>query len=235
MSIKAVLFDLDGTLLPMDLQVYLKEYFVRLVTKMVQNGYDAESMKEGLYAGMHAMAACDGSCTVQQALINYRIETFGDKLAEIEGLFDEYYRVEFQEVRKTCGFNPKAAETVRKVKDMGYRVILATNPMYPRNGTESRIKWAGLLPEDFEHYTTYEDYHHCKPNTKYYEEVLEKMGLQAEECLMVGNDVEEDMVAEKIGMKVFLMTANLINKYDKDISGYPQGDFDDLMAYIDTL
>ena len=235
MRMKAVLFDLDGTLLPMDLKVYLKDYFVRLTAKMVANGYDEKRMVDGFYAGMHAMANCDGSCTVQQALMKYRVEAFGENLTELEALFDEYYRVEFQEVQKSCGFNPKAAETVRKIKEMGYRVILATNPMYPRNATESRIRWAGLLPEDFEHFTTYEEYCNCKPNTKYYEEVLEKMGLQAEECLMVGNDVDEDMVAENIGMKVFLLTENIINKYDKNISGYPQGDLDDLMEYIQTL
>ena len=61
------------------------------------------------------------------------------------------------------------------------------------------------------------------------------MGLAPEECLMVGNDVEEDMIAETLGMKVFLLPADIINKYGKDVSGYPQGDLDDLLAYIDTL
>ena len=235
MSLKAVLFDLDGTLLPMDMQVFLKDYFTRLTKKMVENGYEEKTMANGLFEAIGVMANNEGPGTVEEALLKYRKEKFGEKYTEIGTLFDEYYRVEFQEVKKSCGFNPKAAETVRKVKSMGYRVILATNPMYPRNATESRMRWAGLVPEDFEHFTTYEDYHSCKPNTKYYEELLEKMGLQAEECLMVGNDVEEDMVAETIGMKVFLLTADMINKYDKDISAYPQGDFEDLMAYIDIL
>ena len=235
MSMKAVLFDLDGTLLPMDIRVFLKDYFGRLAKKMAANGYDEKGMMDGLYAAIGIMANNDGSCTVEEALLKYRLDTFGEKFTEVGNLFDEYYRVEFQEVQKSCGFNPKAAETVCKIKEMGYRVILATNPMYPRNATESRIRWAGFLPEDFEHFTTYEDYHYCKPNLKYYEEVLEKMGLQAEECLMVGNDVDEDMVAENIGMKVFLLTADMLNKHNKDISAYPQGDLDDLMEYIQTL
>ena len=235
MSIKAVLFDLDGTLLPMDFDVYLKDYFVRMATKMAANGYDDKLLMKGIYAGMHAMINNDGSCTNEQALWKEMVNVFGEKVKEDEALFDEYYRVEFQEVQKVCGFNPKAAATVRAIKEKGYRVILATNPMYPSIATESRIRWAGLEPEDFEHFTTYEDYHYCKPNLKYYEEVLEKMGLQAEECLMVGNDVDEDMVAENIGMKVFLLTADMLNKHNKDISAYPQGDLDDLMEYIQTL
>ena len=147
----------------------------------------------------------------------------------------EHYRVEFQEVQKVCGFNPKAAETVHAIKEMGYRVILATNPMYPSIATESRIQWAGLEVEDFEHFTTYEHYSACKPNLKYYEEVLEKIGAKPEECLMVGNDVEEDMIAEQLGMKVFLLPEDLINKYGKDISGYPQGNLNDLLVFLKQM
>ncbi len=50
---------------------------------------------------------------------------------------------------------------------------------------------------------------------------------------MVDNDVNEDMVAETVGMKVFLMTDCLLNKSDKDISRYPKGGFADLLKFID--
>ena len=51
---------------------------------------------------------------------------------------------------------------------------------------------------------------------------------------MVGNDVSEDMVASKVGMKVFLLTDNLVNKTNEDISVFPQGSFEDLLKYIDS-
>ena len=35
---------------------------------------------------------------------------------------------------------------------------------------------------------------------------MQKLNVSPEECLMVGNDVSEDMIAETIGMKVFLIT-----------------------------
>lgn len=235
MSIKVVLFDLDGTLLPMDFDEYLQDYFKRLATKMAANGYDSQILMKGIYAGMHAMINNDGSRTNENALWEELIKVFGEKIKDDTDIFDEYYQKEFQEVKKVCGFNPKAAEVVRAIREKGYRVVLATNPMYPSVATESRIRWAGLEPEDFEHFTTYEDYSSCKPNTKYYEEVLAKIGAKPEECLMVGNDVEEDMIAETLGMKVFLLPADLINKYDKDISKYPQGDLSDLLTFIDSL
>ena len=83
--------------------------------------------------------------------------------------------------------------------------------------------------------TTFEDCHYCKPNLNYYTEILGKLGLKAEECAMVGNDVSEDMIAEKLGMKVFLLTDYIINKENKDISVYPNGGFDQLKEFIEKL
>jgi FMN phosphatase YigB (HAD superfamily) len=56
-----------------------------------------------------------------------------------------------------------------------------------------------------------------------------------EDCLMVGNDATEDMIAQTIGMKVFLLTDCLINKNNLDLSGYPQGNFDSLLDYIQSM
>ena len=71
-----------------------------------------------------------------------------------------------------------------------------------------------------------------KPNPAYYQEVLDKLGVDPKECLMVGNDVIEDVAAEKLGMQIFLVTDCLINKKGADISAYPQGTFADLLRYL---
>lgn len=160
---------------------------------------------------------------------------FGTKVYDDKAVYDEFYRTEFQEVENYCGKNPRAKEVIEKAKEMGYRVVLATNPIFPSIATESRIRWAGFEPEDFEWYTTYENSSHCKPNLEYYKDVLQKVGCSPEECLMVGNDVSEDMVSEKLGINVFLLKDCLINKGDKDISSYPQGGFEELLNYLKEL
>jgi FMN phosphatase YigB (HAD superfamily) len=101
--------------------------------------------------------------------------------------------------------------------------------------TERRIAWAGLSTTDFELYTTYENSRFCKPNPAYYLEVMQKLGVAPEECLMVGNDVEEDMIAETLGCRVFLLTNDLINRGGTDISRYPNGDYRDLIEFIKNL
>ena len=125
-----------------------------------------------------------------------------------------------------------AAETVAMLKQAGLRVALATNPIFPSIATEKRIRWAGLKPEDFELFTTYENSKYCKPSLGYYSELLKQLQVAPEECLMVGNDVGDDMVAEALGIQVFLLTDCLINKTDKDISDYHHGSFRQLLAFI---
>ncbi|MCD8004324.1 MAG: HAD hydrolase-like protein, partial [Oscillospiraceae bacterium] len=115
-----------------------------------------------------------------------------------------------------------------------YGLILATNPIFPAPAVEHRIHWAGLEPGDFQMYTSYESSRHCKPNPAYYQDILEQQGLKPEQCLMVGNDVEEDMVAASLGLEVFLLTPCLICRGGGDLSAYPQGDFDALLDYLQT-
>ena len=112
--------------------------------------------------------------------------------------------------------------------------MLATNPLFPAIATQSRIRWAGLSPDDFELYTTYETSHFCKPNPDYYREILEKVGCRAEECLMVGNDAAEDLAAAETGMRVFLLTPCLIDR-GRDISSVPHGGFERLHGFLRTL
>lgn len=128
-----------------------------------------------------------------------------------------------------------SAVCIGPVVDRGLRVALATNPLFPAIATQARIRWTGLQPEEFEFFTTYENIGWCKPNPDYYREVLRRAGLQGEDCLMVGNDVGEDMVAAELGMKVFLLTDCLINKSGEDISVYPNGSFEELKTYVSRL
>ena len=235
MKITTILFDLDGTLLPMDQDVFTHDYFKRLSMKLAPRGYESKSLFEALWAGVAAMVKNDGSCLNEEAFWNRFAGILGEHVRADEPVLAEFYRNEFQQVQASCGFNPTANETVQKLKAMGYRLALATNPLFPATATESRIRWAGLNKDDFEIYTTYENSRYCKPNPDYYREVLAKIGCDPAECLMVGNDAQEDMIAESLGMKVFLLTDCLLNRKELDVSRYPQGSFDDLLSYIEAL
>ncbi|MBE7056705.1 MAG: HAD family hydrolase [Ruminococcaceae bacterium] len=235
MGVKYVLFDLDGTLLPMDQEVFIKSYFGKLAKKLVSYGYDTEEVITHTWNGARRMVKNDGRATNAEVFWEYFTSVYGaERISKDMPVFDEFYRVDFDLVKADCGFNPEAAATVRAIRDMGLKVFLATNPIIPATATEHRIRWAGLEPSDFEIYTTFENCCYAKPNPKYYLELLDKIGAKPEECLMVGNDVDEDMMTRELGMKVFLLTDCLINKNNKDISQYPKGSFCDLLKYIDS-
>ena len=235
MAIKTIFFDLDGTLLPMDQEQFVDQYTQRLAAYMAPYGYDPKLLIKGLWTGTGAMVKNNGTITNETMFWNIFCPIVGKDARMDLDKFDQFYRTDFQNVKEVCGFAPKAAETVHRLKERGFRVVLATNPLFPAVATESRIRWAGLEPEDFELYTTYEISSYCKPTLAYYQEILDKLGLCAEECAMVGNDVDEDMVAEQLGMKTFLLTACLINRTGAPVTNWPHGDFDALNAWLETL
>ena len=231
---KTILFDLDGTLLPMDQDAFTQSYFKLLAAKLAPYGYDPKALVDNIWAGTAAMVKNDGSRTNEAAFWDTFAELYGEKVREDIPLFDEFYRVEFQKAQAFCGFTPKAKEAVDHLKGMGYQVALATNPIFPATATNSRIRWAGLEPEDFALCTTYETIGYSKPNLSYYQDILTRLHCAPEDCVMVGNDVGEDMVAASLGMDVFLLTDCLINREGKDLSIYPKGSFDHLLAYAKT-
>ena len=235
MKITTILFDLYGTLLPMDQDRFTEAYFKMLTKKLLPHGYEPKKPIDSIWVGTAAMVRNTGQQTNEEAFWKKFTELNGEQVLADKPLFEEFYQKDFQQVKDFCGYNPKAAQMVAALKQRGFRLALATNPIFPAVATESRIGWAGLAPEDFEWYTTYENSSYCKPNPDYYWALLEKLKVQPEECLMVGNDASEDAAALKVGMSFFLLTDCLINKENKDISEYPQGDFDKLLEFVNEL
>ena len=55
MKINTVLFDLDGTLLPMDQDKFIKIYFGGLAKKMIPHGFDGDKLIGAIWSGTKAM------------------------------------------------------------------------------------------------------------------------------------------------------------------------------------
>ncbi len=232
MAFSTVLFDLDGTLLPMDQDVFVKAYFKGLAGALTPRGYAPETVIQTVWQCVHAMIKNDGSHLNETVFWDSFCQLFGNNVLNEKPILEEFYHTEFNKVQQVCGYDKRAAIIVRALKANGIQVVLATNPVFPAIATESRMRWAGLTPGDFAWYTTYENSHYCKPNLAYYEEILHRIRCAPENCIMVGNDVGEDMVAQKLGMDVFLLTDCLINQNKDDITSYPHGSFDELAAFL---
>ena len=232
---KAVLFDLDGTLLPMDQEVFTKTYFHDICKKMTAYGYEPESLSKGIWKGTAAMVCNNGEDTNENVFWKKFQEIFGEKGYADKVHFDEFYANEFEETRRVCGCNPEANRIIKVLKSKGIRVILASNPLFPEVAQKKRMQWAGVDSSDFEYITTYENSHYCKPNPQYYTEILQVIGCDAEDCLMVGNDAKEDLIAEEARLHTFLLTDCMLNTENKDITSYARGGFTELGVYLDRL
>lgn len=233
--VTTILFDLDGTLLPMDQDLFVAAYMKGLAKTAAPFGYEPNGFVKAVMTGTVTMVKNDGSKTNEVAFWDTLNGIYGDKIKNETHIFDEFYETDFQKISEVCGYTKMAAEIIDTAKSLGFRVALATNPLFPKVATESRIRWAGLNVNDFETFTSFENSHFCKPNLDYYKEICNTLGVSPSECLMVGNDTFEDLIAEKLGMKVFLLTDCMINKNNLDIAEYPHGSFDELGEYIKTL
>lgn len=232
MNIKMILFDLDGTLLPMDNDTFVNGYFNLLGKKVASYGLNPKLVMKAILKGTDIMVQNVGTDTNENVFWDSYVETYGSISKEDRAVFDNFYANEFNDARSYCGHNPEIPKTIQTLKDMGYRMVLATNPLFPKVAVDNRLEWAGLSKDYFELITSYETSKYCKPNLDYYREILNAIDVAPEECLMVGNNVSEDMIAKELGLNVFLITDCLINKNNEDINTYPHGDFKDLLEYL---
>ena len=149
--------------------------------------------------------------------------------------FDEFYAVEFNGAKSATQPTPLSKELVMQAHSKAEKVILATNPLFPRQGVLTRLGWIGLGEDDFDYITTYENSSYCKPNPKYYGEIMEKCALRPEECIMFGNDMDEDArAAAGAGIQTFLVKDCLINKHGLEHSG-PSGSLADAIEFVKAM
>lgn len=211
MKYKGVFFDLDGTLLPVDLDELLNQYFKALTIK-VAPFVEPKFFMKALMESTGKMLYNDGSKTNEEAFMESFFKMVDQDPQQLRPIFDEFYRNEYRTLGQGIKPIPEARKAVELADAGGAQVILATNPVFPRAAVDARLEWAGLASYPFRHITSYENSRYCKPNPHYYGEVLEKTGLKGEDCLMVGNDSKEDLVAAELGFDTFLLEDWLIDR-----------------------
>ena len=207
MAFKAILFDMDGTLLPMDMEAFMKVYFKELGAVVAPLGVPMEAFVPAIWAGTKAMVKNDGAKKNIDVFWDVFCAQTGVERAKVEPCCDAFYARDFHKARMATGENPLAVEAVRLAHEKAEKVVLATNPLFPMAGQITRMGWVGLTPADFDLVTSYESDCHCKPNPAYYLDICQRIGVKPEECLMIGNDDREDMhCASSLGMTTYLTT-----------------------------
>jgi len=216
-TIRAVLFDLDDTLLENDMHRFVKAYFGLLAPHMAH----LVPPKEFVSALFQATAAMiqngDPSLTNRQVFIDHFFPRVGRTAEEMMHLFDDFYAGPYGTLRSLTRPSPSARATIQTAIDMGCDVVIATNPIFPETAIRQRMEWADISDFPFRLVTSYEVMHSAKPNLHYYKEILSLIDRGPEECIMVGDDWGNDMVpAMKAGMQVFWVNAATDSTNDAD-------------------
>ncbi len=233
---KLIMTDLDCTLLIMDQDVYIKKYVNEIAKMFYELGYDGKFIAKSTMQASMMMAKNDGSKTNAQAFEEAFESIVGDGAKKIIELFDDVYGDRYNSIKEITTFNPHAEEIVSLMREKAEHIVVATQPMFPLEAVRKRLSWTGLKPEMFDHVTVYDNSTFCKPNPLYYKEVMDKFGVTAEETLMIGNDITEDILpCQKLGVDTFLVMDGLINTINHDLSGIRKGGYDDLIAHLKSL
>jgi FMN phosphatase YigB (HAD superfamily) len=199
-----LLFDLDDTLLDTNMESFTPAYFQALAQHMA-NHTAPNNMVRALVAGVNLMYESEDSThTLQEIFESDFYPNLGvtrDDLGEvIEDFYDNVFPTLAQHVRR----RPEAVPLIEWALSRGYRIAIATDPLFPRKATYHRLRWAGFDPERFELVSSFEHFHFTKTHPAYYAEVLGRLGWPEGPMLMVGNDVERDLIpAHRLGLKTF--------------------------------
>ena len=213
--IKAILFDLDGTLLPMNEEEFTKGYFGLLYKNIMPYGYEKDKFISTVLKGTYAMRKNDGKFANEEVFWKCYSDVYGEESLKDKAVFDKFYETDFAKTKIFCGFNEKAKDVVKYCKDKGYKIILASNPLFPKETMEWRIKFAGIDPRDFDYISDYANSSYSKPNPMFLKEILEKNNLNAEDVVYFGNsEIEDGRPAKELGIKVYMVGDDIV--VDKD-------------------
>ncbi|QDR81031.1 HAD family hydrolase [Sporomusa termitida] len=230
--IKSVLFDLDGTLLPLNQDLFLQAYLNQLGARVANVADPKKFIKQLLASTAVMISSRDEAKTNQQVFFEDFLPNIGVAPEVLLPVIDNFYETEFVLVKPTTKTSSDARRAVMAVAELGLDVVIATNPIFPLNAIRQRLDWAGVGDVDFTLVTCYEECHFCKPHPEYYLEIAERIGRLPVECLMVGNDVIEDLAAAKVGMKTYLVTDCLLNSQAVAAKADYQGTLAELAATI---
>jgi len=211
-EIRGVLFDLDGTLLDIDIDEFLSRYFPALVGYMSQAvapDIEVDRVAQALKVATNAMTVPHGGTNRDAFNATMQEMTGVDLWLEPNAAaVERFYTEVFPTLQGNAGPRPDSRRAVEFALERGMQVAIATHPLFPRAAIEQRLEWAGVGGLPVHHMTTYEVATSTKPHGAYFAETARALGLAPAECIMVGDDAELDIPAAATGMRVFHITSD---------------------------
>ncbi|TXT58258.1 MAG: hypothetical protein BAJALOKI1v1_1700001 [Promethearchaeota archaeon] len=202
-EIKAILLDLDGTLININLSKFIQGY-IKLLSDYMKEFIPPEKFIPRLLKASQKLEHNNGERTNEEVFANFFFPFEGYTREDLEPKFIQFYEEKFDTLKQYAQKKPEARPTVKKSFENGYRVVIATTPLLPEVAIRQRLAWGDVDDFNYHLITGYEHVSATKPNLLYFKQIAEKINISPEQCLMVG-DEDKDMVAAKLGCKTFLI------------------------------
>lgn len=201
---RGVLFDLDGTLLGVEVREFLTRYF-RALNEAVSPHFPGVDIVPSVLASTDMMQRPHPGSTNREVFFRDFLQRTGIDLEREWPVFEAFYRDVFPGLGSDYRPVPGAREAIQAARTLGWRVAIATQPIFPLSAIRHRLQWAGLGDLDFDAITTYEVMEACKPESAYFAQVCDMIGCAPGDCVMVGDDASADMPASRIGIRTFFV------------------------------
>ncbi len=233
-NIQAVLFDLDGTLIDVDMNRFVPIYLRRLTEYMSSQVSPAGAIRT-LHLAVAAMFAnADAGRTLESVLLEVLESELAISPVFYAECLEQFCRNDLDSMRPLVTGHPLSSQLIESSQSRGWTIVLATNPIFPRVVIDARLTWGELDGHVFHHITAYETAHFCKPSPRFFEEIQEQLQIPAERCLMVGNDPLHDLSASQVGMQTCLLTPWRIKRPGEQFKADWQGDHKELLALFES-
>ncbi len=231
---RAILFDLDDTLIENDMQSFLDAYFKSLAPR-IQPYCKNVNFIDAIYKSSRPLFKMKNSNTVLIDVFYNELKNYtGLEPDEMHKLFLEYYDNEYRSIDVIKPV-PGAIDCLHKAAEIAEKIVVATVPIFPKIAINIRLEKGGITDFDFDLITGIDEMHSSKPHKSYFDEILKKINCKPGECLMIGNDHIDDLAAQKAGIRTFLVTNFQKNKGKSKFKPDREGSMDDLLTYLSLL
>ena len=231
-SIEAVLFDLDGTLLGVDMHTFISNYLAGLAARLEDLAHSRQVTEKMRDAVVDMLTRVAGQLTLEQRMLTHLQQSLAIPPHRYHQALADFCQDNLPGLASCIQEHPLSRPLLKACQRFDWKVVLATNPIFPRPVIDARIKWAGLEPDFFHFVTDYETSRHCKPHLEYFQEILARLDVSAESCLMVGNDSWHDMAARRTGMRTCLLTTWRIDHRQTRFSPDWEGSHEEFLAML---
>jgi FMN phosphatase YigB (HAD superfamily) len=234
--IKAILLDLDDTLIQNDMNAFFPRYMSLLASHLADVVPSDDFFRHAMDAAQVAIRSENPITTNYEEFMAHFLSKVEHEADEMEPLFADFYASRFAALSDAIRPQPAAAGLLEYLFERDNRVIVATNPLMPASAIMQRMAWgdAGAGRYPYALITTLENMHYAKPRPQYFAEILARIDVTHDQAIMVGDSWTDDISpAAAAGLNTYWVAKEEGNRPPGDPSRVDgHGTFDEFAAAV---